>query len=424
MKKKVGVIGGGALGLTAAYRLSQKGYQVTVFEKGEDVGGLVTSLKIGPNYLEKFYHHIFRSDTFIWNLIKEIGLEDKLQWSVPNTSLIKDGKIYRFDSATSVLMFSPLSFFNRLRFGLATLYLKLTSNWKIFDNETAYSWLKKYYGEEAFKVVWEPLVTSKFGSYASKIVMSWFWSRVHNRTSSLGYMRGGFYQVYNRLGELVKNLGGEVKLKQEVISVKESGEGVEVTANGTKYNFDQVLVTVPTNLFFKLAPDLPKDYVDAHPPAPYFAAQNVVVELTQKVSDVYWLNINDPGIPFLAFVEHTNFVPAEDYGGTHIIYLGNYYAQDDPNFTRPEEEVKKDYIEAIKKVAPNFDPTWVKQVHVFRTPYAQPIFTVGYSKQIPTFETPLKNVYLANMSQIYPMDRGQNYSMKLAEEVSELISKS
>lgn len=419
--EKIGIIGGGALGLTAAYRLTQKGYSVTVFEKGVDVGGLLTSLKIGSNYIEKFYHHIFRTDTVIWNLIKEIGLESKLQWKVPNTSIIYKGKIYRFDSASSVLKFSPLNFMDRLRVGFATAYLKVVGNWQIFDNETAYSWLKKAYGDSAFKVIWEPLITSKFGKYGPQVVMSWFWSRVHNRTASLGYLRGGFFQIYVKLGELIQKSDGQILLKQEVTKIEEVEGKVKVVASGKDYLFDKVLVTVPTNLFFKMAPSLPKDYVDSHPPAPYFAAQNLVLELDRPVSKLYWLNVNEPDIPFLAFVEHTNFVPATDYDGTHIIYLGNYYAQDDPNFLKDENQVIKEFLPHLMKINPDFQSSWVKKVHVFRTPYAQPVFTVGYRTQIPPFKTPLKNVYLANMSQIYPMDRGQNYSMKLAEEVVQVI---
>lgn len=423
MKKTVGIIGGGALGLTAGYRLAQKGYQVTVFEKGEDVGGLVASLKIGDSYVEKFYHHIFKTDTVIWNLIKEIGLEAKLQWQVPNTSTLYGGKVYRFDSAMSVLKFSPLPFLTRLRFGLVTLYLKLTSNWKVFENDSAWNWLAQAYGQKAFDIVWKPLLRSKFGAYADKVVMSWFWSRVHNRTSELGYLRGGFFQIYNRLGELIRKNGGEVKLGQEVTGIMNQELGIRVTSNGKDYVFDKVLVTVPTNLFFRLAPGLPEDYIKAHPPSPYYAAQNLVLAVDQRVSDVYWLNINDPDVSFMAFVEHTNFVPASDYGGQTIIYLGNYFAQDDPNYLEDEEKVKDKYLADLEKVNANFDKSWVKKIHVFRTPFAQPIFTVGYSKQIPPFETPLKNVYLANMSQIYPLDRGQNYSMKLAEEVTRLMIK-
>ena len=58
MSKKVAIIGGGPMGLTCAYELSKKGFDVTVFEKDDKLGGMSASFEFGGVTIEKFYHFI------------------------------------------------------------------------------------------------------------------------------------------------------------------------------------------------------------------------------------------------------------------------------------------------------------------------------------------------------------------------------
>jgi protoporphyrinogen oxidase len=139
------------------------------------------------------------------------------------------------------------------------------------------------------------------------------------------------------------------------------------------------------------------------------------------VPGVYWLNINDRDMPFLALVEHTNFMPPADYGGLHLVYLGNYLPMDDPLFGASEEEVVELFLPALRRVRPDFDVSWVRQRWMFRAPYAQPIVTTDYLCQLPPHETPLPGVFLANMAHVYPQDRGQNYSIRLGQRMADLL---
>ena len=38
----------------------------------------------------------------------------------------------------------------------------------------------------------------------------------------------------------------------------------------------------------------------------------IVLELDRSLSDTYWLNVNDPGFPFVGVIEHTNFEPSSN----------------------------------------------------------------------------------------------------------------
>ncbi|HEY3079862.1 MAG TPA: NAD(P)/FAD-dependent oxidoreductase [Chloroflexota bacterium] len=423
MSVRVGILGGGAMGLTAAYRLASAGHEVVVLEKMELVGGLAAGFKVGDSWLERFYHHLFRSDRAIKELIEEIGLGDRLVWIKPNTSVLLGGRMHRLDDPVSVLRFGRLPLPDRLRLGAAMAYLKLQRDHRVFERTTALAWIRKAMGRRVAELIWEPLLRAKFHDYYDRVSMAWFWSRVYCRTPQLGYVRGGFQLVYERLAELVRERGGVVRLGEEVRSIASRGDGgVDVITDRGVERFDQVLSTLPTRLFARVAEGLPESWLARHDWGDWLGAHCVILALDRPLAgDVYWVNVNDPGYPFLALVDHANFMPADDYGGLHPVYLGNYLPMSSPRFTQTDEQILADFMPHLKRINPSFDQSWVKASWVFKAPYAQPVVTLDYPGHIPGHVTPLPNVYMANMFQVYPQDRGQNYSVKMANEVAELM---
>src|SRR5437588_4394608 len=215
-----GVLGGGALVLTAALRLAQRGEDVVLFEREGTPGGLAAGFTCGPSYLEKFYHHLFRSDTEAIALITELGLGHQLVWPRPTTATLRNGHVYPLDSATNVLGFSAVPFVDRLRLGAAIAYLKAEPNYHRLEHVTADAWIKRYMGPRVHEALWKPLLESKFGDRYRDIVMSWFWARIHFRSPSLGYVRGGFQQLYDRLVEEIERLGGLTCFNTSVTGVE------------------------------------------------------------------------------------------------------------------------------------------------------------------------------------------------------------
>ncbi|HUX85364.1 MAG TPA: NAD(P)/FAD-dependent oxidoreductase [Chloroflexota bacterium] len=419
----VGILGGGALGLSVAYRLAQAGARVTVLEKDSEVGGLASSFEVGGAHLEKFYHHLFRSDTTIIKLIEELGLSPKLTWLKPTTSNLIDGKIHKMDPVR--LLTQPiLPFADRLRFFFGLAYLKVDSNYHRFEGQTAEAWIKRWMGQRVYDVVWRPLLESKFGAHYQRIAMPWLWSRVYCRSLALGYLRGGFHQLYAALHERVRALGGDVQTGQTVESIESAENGrVRVIVNGEAREFDRVVCTLPTRLFMKLASGLPEDYRRRYDWGEYHGAHCVVLSLDRPLTDIYWLSVNDPGFPFLVLVEHANYVPPSDYAGERLVYLGNYLPMSDRRFGMSDEEILGLFLPYLAKINPSFDPSWVKRSWVFKAPFAQPIVTVDYHDHIPPHETPIPGLYLANMFQVYPQDRGQNYSIAMGFDVAERVLK-
>lgn len=415
------ILGGGALGLTAALRLAQQGERVTLLEREPLPGGLAAGFKVGDAWLEKFYHHIFRSDTTIIRLINELGLGEKLLWPVPKNPTLYGGQLHRLDSPLTLLTFKPLRLDERIRMGAAIAWLRFLPPWGM-EGKTATPWIRRWMGEGPYRVMWEPVLRSKFGALADQISLPWFWARIHDRSIALGYLRGGFQQLYDRLAEEARTHGADLRFGTEVQGVEQrTGGGFRVALAGGAVEADRVISTLPPRLTVRLAPALPASYRERHDWGQAYGAHCLILAVDRQVTDGYWININDPGYPFMVLVEHTNYMPPEDYGGRHLLYLGNYRPMDDRLMSMSKEDVLAEFLPAIARINPDFRPEWVTESWMFRAPYAQPIVTTEFKAHRPPFRTPIPGLYQASMFQIYPHDRGQNYSIDLGERIARLV---
>ncbi|MGH2381097.1 MAG: FAD-dependent oxidoreductase, partial [Candidatus Limnocylindria bacterium] len=348
-------------------------------------------------------------------------LTDRLEWKQPITATLRDGRFHQLDSPASLLRFSPLAVVDRLRMGVALAALKAMPNPRLLEGTTAAGWTRRWMGPAAYATVWEPLLRGKFGDAAPEIAMPWFWARVHDRTQSLGYLRGGFQQLYDRMADEVRRAGGETRFSTSVTSVRTDHDGFIVETDAGSERFDRVISTFAPRLTARLVPELPDEWRARHEWGRAYGAHCVVLALDRPLTSVYWLNVNDLGFPFMAMVEHTNYVPAADYGGRHLIYLGNYRPMDDPLMTATRDAVLDEFLPHLPRLNPAFEASWVTDAWTFAAPFAQPIVTVDYRHHIPPFHTPIPGLWVASMFQVYPHDRGQNYSIQLADRLVERI---
>jgi protoporphyrinogen oxidase len=433
---KVGIVGAGATGLAAAYDLVKAGHEATVYEGAPFLGGQASTFDVGGSRLEKGYHHLFTSDRDIVDLIHELGLGHKLAWIESKVGIFHDGRIYNFITPMDLLRFTPLSLVDRVRMGLATLYLQRYKDWRKLEGITAAEWIRKYAGKGAYDVVWGPLLRGKFGAHYDKVGMPWFWGKIHTRFASrgngmqkerLGYPMGSFAEVFETLAERIGERGGEVHTSTPVSSISvEDGvaTGLEVrTESGDTVArpFDAVLATTPSYVLPRLVPSLPQDYLDKLQGVTYLSAVLVVLVLKEPLSHLYWLNIADSSIPFVGLIEHTNYIDPSHYDGKHILYISNYLGEDSPLFHMKDSDLLAEYIPHLKKVNPRFDPSWIEEWYYHKVVAAQPIAGTHYSRQMPDHRTPVKNLYLANTTQIYPEDRGTNYSVRMGKRLAGMM---
>jgi protoporphyrinogen oxidase len=428
---RVGIIGGGMLGMAAALRLRQAGHDVTLWERMPSLGGQAATFPIAGTRLEYFYHHLFHSDTAIIDLMNELGVGDRLQWLPSTVGMFYDGKIWPLDGAKDLLKLGYISPLARLRVGALTAYLQFKKNYAAYERQTAAAWLARASGKNGFDRVFGAQLRAKFGPSWDKIPMVWFWKKVQLRTTNrsnplaketLGYPRGSFQVFIDALEAQLRRVGVEINLGVNVEAVRpESDGGVTVRVDGVDHAMDVAVITTPSAVFKRLVPELPATYVRKLDAAGYQAACCMLLELDRKLTDIYWLNIADPAVPFTGVIEQTNFVPPAQYGGSHLVYLSRYLEVTDSIWSMEQDVLFAHYLPALKRINPAFDPSWVREIRVFRERAAQPIVPLHYSSLIPEMRTPLPNIYLANTTQIYPEDRGTNYSIALGNDIAKLI---
>lgn len=428
---RVAIIGAGFTGLTAAYRLSSTGHEVAIFEREDHVGGLGAGFKnqvddYPPAWewdLERYYHHWFTNDSDIFSLLKELGAEEKILTLRPKTSSLYDDKIYQIDSPVSLLKFSPIPFFERLRTGIIVAIFKyLIRNGLFLERWKVHDVIPRLMGTHSYKVIWEPLMKGKFAEHYTEVNLAWLWARINKRTPKLAYFEGGFQAAAAFIAQGVERNNGKIRLETTIKRITRTDTVWEIETDNETNTFDAIIVTTSPSAFMHIFEDLPAEYVQQYSGLRGIGAQVLILRLRKEFfSDgTYWLNIHDPSWPFLIVAEHTHFVDASHYGGDAIVYVGNYLPKEHELMQLDKNVLFDRCLPYLKKIRSDFSEQDILQTWLWRAPYAQPIVGANHSQHIPPLTTPLPNVYLASMAQVYPWDRGTNYAVKLGEDVARL----
>jgi protoporphyrinogen oxidase/SAM-dependent methyltransferase len=419
------VVGGGVGGATAALRLADAGFDVTLTERSDHLGGLVMSLEVGGTPIERFYHHIFPHEHEIISLIDEMGLTPRLAWMHSSVGMLCDGRIWPFVSPVDLLRFGPLGLLDRLHTGVGALRTMRWKDWAELDGVPAGQWLASLTGQRGFELVWEPLLRAKFGTAAADVPAAWMFGRFQQRAEArkggverLGYLRGGFRQLFDAIEAELPRRGVKLQLGTEAAAIRlRDGRVAGVETSAGTLEADGVLFagTLPG-----LAALLPAEERDPRWSAiGAMGAMAVVIELRRQVTDTYWVNICDPRLPLTAYIEHTNLVPPSDYGGRHLAYLARYFTADDPVATVDVDVEAARWIEALASGGlPGFRTDDVVAVHPARTRYAAPLVQTGHLQRIPPVRSHIPGLYVATTAQIYPQDRGMSEAARLGTEAA------
>lgn len=399
-KKKIAIIGGGITGLYLGYRLVPQN-RVTIFEKNQKIGGLLGTFRPSSSSwpIDNFYHHFFPSDQKLIHLLKELNLA--YSFKSPITATWQDNQISSFSSPKDLMNFPHLSLLSKLRFGASIVLLKAIPSYHLIPDQEAAKVFPIFMGEEAYRVIWQPLMRGKFGPLHQKISAVWLWGRIKKRSSRLGYPEGGFANLTGALTQKFTALGGEIKTNQPITKI------------GQLAGFDQIIFTTPKKILDAVTS---KNNLSQES-APYLASLNLILLGPKPIlkNNLYWLNIADTSFPFVAIVNQTELVNRRHYDNNYLTYIGGYYSQQDPILKLSANQVLDQFAPFIKSISPHFKPQEY-QAHLSKYLWSQPIIAPGYSQKTPPFKTGNPNIYLVSMGQIYPWDRGVNYALELADK--------
>ncbi|MEY4545494.1 MAG: hypothetical protein RL685_1689 [Pseudomonadota bacterium] len=430
--RRVVVIGGGLAGLAASYDLVRAGAHVTLLEAAPDFGGLASSFRLEGYPVERFYHFICRADRHLQDLLGELGLTRELAWHQTKTAFYHEGKAYPFGSPLDLLNFSAIPWSQRVRFGLHVLRSRYRQQWRWLDQVPAKPWLIESIGERAYEVIWHPLLKVKFGDYHDKVSAAWIWHRIWRVATSrrsllesetFGCLSHGTATVVEALVEWLRKQPNAVVCANARVQplVIRDGRVVAVRTGDAEYPADAVISTVALPALGRLVPEDTRPYFQNARSVEYLGVVCMLLSLKRPLSGNFWTNINDPRISFNGVIEQSALNQNLRTRGLHVLYVPFYLPTSDPRYSADDAALFREYVPMLRLLNPDFDESWVKEYHVFRTPYAQPVFTTNFVAKMPAHETPVGGFYVTDSTQFYPEDRTISAAIEQGRKVAGLI---
>ena len=446
------VVGGGIAGLATAYRLQQHGHDVQVFEATDDVGGLAALYETNGDRLEKFYHHLSKSEETIVDLAEELGVGDRVEWRIGENAYYVDGVVHPLDKPWEIAAYPHMSFYDKFRLTMLTQEVDVrgwTPSFDTYEDLTDFEdvpirdFLVEHTTRGVYENFFEPLLDAKFGDRVTDVSAAWLLGRIKFRGERdllrgeiLGYFDGSFGVLLDALvdavgrenittGARVENVGFEEGEPNSTVAV--DGEGTadpDTTAHETSSDETApavtespargpvASVTVETEdgpethdangVVVAAMPNVLEDLTGYTCDIDFQGAVCAVVTMDEPLTDTYWLNVADEA-PFGALIEHTNFVSPERYGGDHLLYVASYVQSPEEWIWQADDEaLRTRWLDGIADLFPDFSPEEnVEDFRVARNPRAAPVYERGYLDMVIPYDLAAdvaEGVYYAGMA--------------------------
>lgn len=423
---KWGVLGGGMLGMTIAYRLSQQGHDVTLLEGRSQLGGLADAWQVGDVTWDRHYHVTLMSDFHVRDLWKEIGVEQDMEWVETKTGFYTDGQLYSMSNTLEFLRFPPLGLIDKLRLGGTIFRASRLKDWKRLEQIPVGDWLTKLSGRRTFEKMWRPLLRAKLGDCWQDTSAAFIWATIARmyaaRRSGLkkemfGYVSGGYARILQAFEGQLRQQDVQVQCGCPVKGIHASGDGPVIVETSTgEQVFDRVVSTLPSPALSKAVPQLSDEQRRLHDGIRYHGIICASVLLKQPISPYYVTNITDDGVPFTAVIEMTALVDPQQLNGQHLIYLPKYVTPDDPTFELSDGEIEEQFVAALGRMYPHFSRDQVEAFRVSRVRHVFALPTLGYSERVPPIVTNVPNVFAVNSAHIVNGTLNVNETVKLGND--------
>jgi protoporphyrinogen oxidase len=424
---RVVVVGAGAMGLAAAYRAARNGHEVDLIEAAPEPGGMAGHFDFDGVSLERFYHFVCKTDYPTFDLMKELGIGDAIQWRATSMGVFTGGKLHRWGDPVGLLKFPHLSLWQKLRYGLFAFVCVRKNSWPEIEREPAKSWITRWCGQGVYDLLWEPLFRYKFYEYADNISSTWIWTRIRRIGRSrksmmqeeLGYIKGGSITLVDALMDGIQQHGGRVRLGEPATEIaSENGRVTGVRSARGVYPADAVICTSPTPYISALVPSLPEESKRR-----YDAIHNVgvicaIFKLRRPVSPHFWVNISEPGIEIPGIIEFSNL---RDVGGDSIVYVPYYMPTTQPKFSWTDEQLLSEAFACLQRINPALQREDIRATKVARLRYAQPVCEPNFAAKLPPVQTPIAGLQIADTCFYYPEDRGIAESVRLGQQMAEAV---
>lgn len=434
-KQKIGIIGGGIMGISLGYYLAKQGVAVTIYEASPVLGGLAGPLVLEDGTeVDRFYHAILSSDRHLRELGEELGIGDKFRFKETKTSFYYKNALHPMNNMIDFLKFPPLGWIDRFRLGLTVLAAQFTKDWRNLESISVQDWLLKWGGRVTFQNIWRPMLKAKFDAGFDNVPATWIWSRLvrmkstregANQKEMAGHLIGGYITLIKAMTEKIREFGGEVLLKTPVKEIViENGKAVGIRMlNDEVVKYDKVICTMQTPVFQRLIPGADPKYHEFLAKSDYLGIIAPLLVLTKPLTGNWTVNITDDRFPFTGVIETTAYIDPKYVGGYHLVYLPKYTAPGSEWQKKSDDEIRQIWLENLKAMFPDFDPATIKYFLIHRERYVEPLHGLNETDLVPEVKTPVGNLFLATTSQIYPaLTNGESVS-RHAREAADIVLK-
>lgn len=418
----IGIIGGGMMGISLGYFLSQQGVEVEIFEASPMLGGLVDTITLEDGVsVDRFYHAILPSDSHLRQLCTELNIADRLRFHETKMGFYHQGEIHSMNNVIEFLRFPPLGWIDRFRLGLTVLYAQFIRDWHQLEDISVEEWLLRLSGQRTLENIWRPLLRAKFDGSFDNTPATYIWARLvrtkstrggANQKEEAGHLIGGHMTLIKAMAERIEAAGGQVHLRcpvQEIVI--EQGRAWGVRLGQEVYPFSAIVATLPLPIFRRLIPGADQNYHDFLNKTDYLGIVCPLLVLDRPLTGFWTLNITDARIPFTGVIETTTYIDPKYVGGHHLVYLPKYTAPGSPWQQMSDEEIQETWLQHMETMFPDFDRNWIRYFLVHRERYVEPLHGLNSTRLIPTIKTPIDNLYLATTAQIYPaLTNGESVS--------------
>lgn len=423
---KIGIIGGGLMGLALAQRLVQSNHQVTVFERERQIGGLTTYHDYGKFFWDRFYHVILPTDRHLLRFIDDLGLADKLRWKRTFTGFFVDKEMHSLSSGRDFLRFSPLSFFAKCRLAFTILYCARIKDWRRLEKISVAEWLMRISGRPTYEKIWKPLLLAKLGNEYQRISAVFIWSYIVRMFSArdrstqkeqLGHLSGGYKTIFDRLESIIATSSGQLRTGVAVNRISpRPGGGLWVECDSAKDHFDKVIFTSPVDVLQRVADSELIKLQRRGEKVEYLGVICMVLVTRKALVPYYIVNIADSRVPFTGIIGMSNLVNPSETSGLHMTFLPKYVHADSPLLAQSDNDIRESFFEGLQTMLPNWKECGVESVHINRARRVQPMQVLNYSDLVPKVTSDHPDFFVLNTSQFTHMTLNNNEVIRAVDE--------
>jgi protoporphyrinogen oxidase len=425
---RVGVVGGGVLGISLALRLAQAGAKVTVIERGPTLGGLAGTIDFGGHQVDRFYHVITPADTRMITMAEEVGLGDQLRYTPVGAGFFANDEMHDFNGIGDLLRFSPLSPVARLRLGWFVAQCQLRSSYEGLENLPLETWLRRHCGKQVVERIWKPLLNSRFDSDPSGLPATYLWARTRRMSGArgkgggeeMGHIVGGHQRLIDAMVAKAAELGVEARTDAPVtgLATDAGGSVTGVELEDETLDFD---LTVPTLQPPALRFLLPEQHQGLLAPYPqrWLGCVCVIIKVPRSLLPYYAVNITEP-TPVTSAIETTQVLGTEHTDGQHLVYLPKYCDPGAPEQSEDDESIYRRFTDYLGRLSPGFSRDEVLDWTVQRAKLVEPVHTLrpGGEPRVAPVWPGVNGLALASNAQIYPYLLNGDSVMGFAEGVA------